>query len=457
MDGALSIAESAINANQTEIAVTSENVANAQTPGYAEETANLAALPGGTAGIGSGVEVANISQAQNLMLQMNNLQAQGALSNLNSLQQVLSEIQNIFPIGQSSSSSSNSTTTNTGLAGQLANFWNAWDSVAQDPSGSAPRTEVINQAQGIATTLQESSTQLDQLSANGVTQLQDSVSQINSLLTEVGQLNSQILQTEGAAGNPDAIKDQLQGILGQLAQQAGVNVQYGSNNTATVTLGGVSLVQNANVANVTLVDTGGTYSLQANSPGPVSLGVSSGTVAGLLAGVNQYIPQYQNELNGVANSLITTVNNQLAAGYTASGAAGGPLFDGTGAANIGIVAAVAANPSLLAAASTTGAAAANDGSNAQTMAEFASSQTGADSQYQGLIQSIGSITENVNTQVSAQTAVANQAQSALQSATGVNLDAELTNLMNFQSNYQASAKLLTVIDATMQSLIQAVS
>ena len=456
MDPGFAIAASALNAQQTEISVTSENIANSQTPGYAAETAVLQTLPGANrTGVGGGVEVASISQASNVMLSANNWQAQGALSNLTSLQQVLSGIQNVFPIGQTSSSSGSQTTTNTGIAGQLANFWNAWDSVAQDPSGSAPRTEVVDLAQGLATTLQESSTQLSQISSNGVTQLQDQVTQINSLLGEAGQLNGAIVKTEGAAGNPDAVVDQLKGVLGQLAQLSGVGVSIGSDNTATVTLGGVSLVQESNVSTVALQASGGSYSLEAN-PGAVPLSVTSGSVAGLLAGLNQYVPQYQSDLDSVASSLISTVNGQLAAGFTAAGAAGGPLFSGTSASTIGVDPSVVADPTLLAAASTSGPAGANDGSNAQAMAELASSQTGADSKYQNLIQSIGSVNENVNTQVSAQSAVANQAQSALLSATGVDLDTELTNLMSFQANYQASAKLLTVIDATLQSLLQAV-
>jgi flagellar hook-associated protein 1 len=459
MSDGFGIVASALQAQQTEIGVTSNNIANAQTPGFAVETANMEALPSaGADGVGGGVEVNEISQATNSMLSANNWQAQGALSSLTSLQSVLGTIQNVFPIGQTTSSSGASTTTNTGLAGQLANFWNAWDGIAQDPSGTAPRTDVIDDAQGIATTLQEASTQLSQISANGVTQLSDQVGQVNTLLGQVASLNQQIDTVVGAGANPDSLDDQMTGVLSQLAGLAGVSIQTSSTGTATVNLGGVALVQGPTVNDVALVDTSGTYSLSASGgSGSIPLTVSSGSIAGLLAGLNQYIPEYQGQLNSVASSLASTVNTQLESGYTASGAAGTAMFDGTTAQDLTVDPSIVADPTLIAAATTTGAAAANDGSNAQAMAEFATSQTGADAQYQNIIQSVGSVNETVNTQVSAQQAVATQAQTALSSSTGVDLDTELTDLMSFQANYQASAKVLSVLDDTVQSLLQAVS
>jgi flagellar hook-associated protein 1 FlgK len=186
--------------------------------------------------------------------------------------------------------------------------------------------------------------------------------------------------------------------------------------------------------------------------------VSGGSVAGLLLGVNQYIPQYQNMLNSVANDLATTVNNQLAAGYTATGVSGAtePLFVGTGAAGIAVNSAVAADPTLLAAASTTGAAAANDGSNAQAMAELGTVPTGPDAAYQNLVQSIGTLTQWINSQVASQSAVATQADQALQAVSGVDQNKQLTDLLQFQQVYQASAKLLSIVDSTIQSLLAAV-
>jgi flagellar hook-associated protein 1 FlgK len=54
-----------------------------------------------------------------------------------------------------------------------------------------------------------------------------------------------------------------------------------------------------------------------------------------------------------------------------------------------------------------------------------------------------------------QSSLLSQASSALQNATGVNLDTELTNMLNIENSYQTSAKLLTTVTSLLQSLIDA--
>jgi flagellar hook-associated protein 1 FlgK len=130
------------------------------------------------------------------------------------------------------------------------------------------------------------------------------------------------------------------------------------------------------------------------------------------------------------------------------------------AATISVNAAIVADPTLIAAAgpnaTNTGPIGTNDGSNAQAMAELGSSATGPDLDYQNLVESIGSDTQNANSQLASQTSVATQAQQALQSVTGVDTDQQLTSLMQFQDAYQASAQVVNIINSTMQSLMQAV-
>jgi flagellar hook-associated protein 1 FlgK len=581
MDLGLSIATTGLNAAMAEIDVTTENLANATAPGYVSESVQLASLPG-TGGVGDGVEVTSIAQATSAMLSANNSQAQASLSSVSALQQVLTGIQNVFPLGQTQASSSNSSG-NSSLSGQLSSFWSSWDAVAQDPSSLAPRTTIVNDAKGMAQTLNEASSQLDQLASNSSQELQTNLTQANTLLAQAASLNQSIIQsgsgTSSSNSGTNQLTDQLNNVLGQLTSLTGANVSMQTNGTANLSIGGISVLQGNAAATLSTTPPVGTAASTTTSvyayPQGASAGsiegvaapISGGAVAGLLTGLNQYIPEYQTQLNGVATSLATTVNNQLAQGYTASGVSGStePLFTSTGAMSAGTISvssAIEADPSLIAAGGATqtvtgssvaggsvssaetlsftksgatttysttageslaaiasglnaqfansgsglsaslnsagtqltvsdatvsstaftvtssaagagttglggptagtavnsavGPVGANDASNSQAMAELGTVSTGPDLAYQNLIEGIGSDTQNANSQLTAQTSVADQAQQALQSVTGVNTDAQLTALMNFQASYQASAKVVSVIDATMQSLLTAV-
>jgi len=455
VDQALGIAASSLNAQRAAMETISDNIANAQTPGYLDESPQLSAVPGG-GGVGGGVEVTSVAQAQSALLSANNWQAQAAASSLGALQQVLTSVDGLFPLG-SAGSSTTTTPPNQGLAGQLASFWSSWDDLAQNPSALSGRTEVVDQAQGLVTSLHTMASQLDQFATTAAQDLGDQVNQLNAELAQAAQTNQSILEDKASGGDANAAEDQLNATLGQLAQAAGVVVQTQPNGTANVMIGGIMLVQGNQSATVSVSTAGGVTSLTANG-GSVTVPVASGSLAGLLSGLNQNLPTYQEELNTVADNLTSTVNNQLAAGYTASGVSGAtePLFTGSGATGISVNAAIVADPTLIAAASTTGAAATNDGSNAQLMAELGGAPTGPDAAFQTLLTSVGTDTHAVNQQVSVQTSVANQAQQALQGTVGVNQDTELTDLLQSQQIFDASSKLVGVVDASMQSLLSAV-
>ena len=465
MTAALGIAASSLQAETTAIDVTAENVANAQTPGYVAQSASFAALPGGgSLGIGDGVEVTSIAQATDALLSTNSWQAQGALSNLGSLQQALGAIENVFPIAsaQGSPGASATGTSSASIAGQLATFWSAWDAVAQDPSSAAPRVQIVDDAQGLVAGLSEAATQLAQITAGSQRDLADQVAQVNTLLGQAASLNASIVRTKGGGGNPNQLEDQLRAVVGTLSGLAGVEVRTQPDGTAMVSIGGVGLVQGASAGTLAVETHGGSAAIAA-TPGSVTVPVSSGSIAGLLSTLNRYLPQYGSQLDAVADSLRTTVNTQLLSGYTATGAAASSspstheLFIGSGAAGLAVNPAVAADPSLIAASSTPGAAAANNGVNAQAMAELGTAPGAPDALYQSLVQNIGADTQSIQGQLEAQTSVATQAQAALQAVSGVDVTAQLTDLLGFQQSYEASAKLLSVVDTTVQSLLQAVS
>lgn len=461
----IDIAGSALTAQQAAMDAVAQNLSNASTPGYVAESAVLTVNPASAGdGVGSGVRVSGISQPADQLAQVANQQAQGALSQATALQQVLSQVQDAFPTGSG-----------TGISSQLASFWSAWDDITQDPSSAAPYTQVVDLAQGLVTSLHEASNQITQAHASTQQQLDDVVTNANSLLGQVAGLNNQILEVGASGGSTSQLVDQQNALVDQLASDLGATTSTSANGTLNVIVGGTALVQGTTadqLATGSDPTTGATTVLAVTGSGSagasVALSVTSGAAAGLLGAVNTYLPGYQSQLDSVAQALASSVDTQLAAGYTTSGTSGDPLFVASGnassspsgvtAATISVNPSVVANPQGTLAVSSTASmpGASNNGANAQAMAELGSSGTGPDQAFTNFIQRIGTDVQSANSQVSAQTSVSNAVNQNLQEIGGVNTNEQMVNMLNYQQTYQAAAQVVSSINLAVQSLLSAV-
>jgi flagellar hook-associated protein 1 FlgK len=273
-----------------------------------------------------------------------------------------------------------------------------------------------------------------------------------------------------------------------LSGQLGLNVSYNSDGTVNVYSGTEALVSGDNYQQLSLSTSGPPYSLTWSND-QTAYQPSSGSVAGMLDVVNNYVPGYQQNLDQVAQSLMGSVNHLMSTGYDQAGNPGVPFFLGTGAGDIEVNPALVANPSDIGAnASPTpaGSTATNeDGTVAAEVGELPNSQTvtmsvpaggwsagasatawagatattgtEADQAYNQLVTGIGQTTSSVNNQLTDQQTVTTNINSALQSATGVNTDQELTNMVMYQNAYDASAKFISTVQSVLQSLISMVN
>jgi len=480
-DLALSIAASGLDAQQTSMDTISQNLANASTPGYVAESAVLTTNPSSTAvGAGDGVRVATIAQAPDQLAEAANQQAQGALAQSSALQQVLTEVQNAFPEPNSGQ----------GISNQLATFWSSWDAINQDPSNPAPYTQVVDEAQGLATSLNQASAALTQSGQNAQSQLGALVATDNTLLRQVAALNQQIAGTTQDGGSANSLIDQQNQLVGQLATDLGATTTTQPDGTVSVAVGGFTLVQGSDATTLAVqstsptgsgsgtptfavVDTANGLPLPVAGAAAPTGGTSgaaatttaglSGTAGGLLNALNVYLPHYQSQLDLVASDLATNVNTLLGAGYTTAGTPGTALFTTSNgsatftAANLAVSATVAANPSQTLAVSSSSTASPNNGQNAALIAETGSATSFApNADYTAFIQNLGAQVQSVNTQVTADTSVATAASQTLSEIAGVNPNQQMVALLNDQHAFEASAQVISTVNNAIQALLQAV-
>jgi len=319
------ISVSALQAFQQAINVTSNNVANASTPGYDDESIVLSeALPqaDGLATIGSGVAVSGITRAfsQAAANQLNT--SQSTLGQLTSLQSYTTQIDNL--IG----------TTGGGLSTALTSYYSAWSNVANDPTSTASRQALISAAQGVASSLQSTASQLNGLNSDVNTRITGDVTQINSIAQSISTLNNQISVTQGESGGqaPNALLDQRDQLVSTLSGLVGVTTTSNSDGSLNVFVGnGQPLVVGGQVTQLTTVqDQYDAAQLDVSSTSAngavLNNELTSGDLGGLFAARTQAINPALNQLGQVATALSTQANTQQSAGLDLTGAIGAPIF-----------------------------------------------------------------------------------------------------------------------------------
>ncbi len=318
------ISVSALQAFQQAINVTSNNVANASTPGYDRETVNLTeAIPqsNGAATIGAGVVVSGINRAfsQAAANQLNT--SQSSLGQLNALQNYSNQIDNLFG------------TTIGGLSTALQGFYGAFSDVANNPTSTASRQALIGQAQSVANSFQNASGELNSLNTDVNSRITADVTQINSIAKAISTLNNQIVTGTAQNGGqqPNELLDQRDQLVSNLSQLVGISTTTDPNGALNVFVGnGQPLVLQGQVTSLTTVAnqfnaTQLEISTSATSA-VISNNITSGDLGGLLAARSQIINPALNQLGQIATALSQTVNSQQAQGMDLSGNLGAPIF-----------------------------------------------------------------------------------------------------------------------------------
>jgi flagellar hook-associated protein 1 len=299
---------SGLSVNQTLMDLTGQNVANASDPTYHAQDAILAPVTDGTP-VGAGVSIEQVRRLISSALEAalnNNASAQSdTTAQLRTLQQVQSYL-------------ASSGTTGT-LQSQLETFFNDAQHLSLTPDDLTQRTVVLNDAQTLATQINGTSSAFDQVNADLVQQGGQFVDQVNQLTAQIATLNGRISISPANLGSNNALLDQRDGAIGQLAQLVNVRTLDQGNGQTSVYVGGQPLViGNQSIAVSSSVNSSNQLVVGSNvSSGPLTnLGGSLGAVLTLR---NQLVPDYQNQLNTFTNTLVHALDTIQATGLGLSG------------------------------------------------------------------------------------------------------------------------------------------
>ena len=325
MPDMLNTAISGLMAFQQELDTTSNNISNANTPGYSRETTDLVSVPGpyiGGVSIGDGVQVSSVQRVYDQTVASQVVSATSAYNQLNSFSTQAAEVDNLLG------------STSNGLSSQLQSLASALQTVANAPTSSASRQAFLSQAQQLVSNLQSDDSSLQGLDSQANTQLTSDASQVTPLAQSIATLNKQIMaDTSQSTQAPNSLLDQRDQLINQLATYVNVTTSQQSDGSVNVYIGsGQTLVTGTSAASLTTIQNAYDPTqddLGLSSPAgaiDVTQQISGGTLGGTLQFRSQMLQPAQNSLGQIAVVLSGAMNAQNQAGLDQSGNPGGAIF-----------------------------------------------------------------------------------------------------------------------------------
>jgi flagellar hook-associated protein 1 len=433
----------ALDASEAALDATSNNIANANTPGYTREVAqfseNAENETGGTV-TGGGVTLEGIQSIRDELL---NLQIQQLTSQENGADTVSSSLQQI---------QSYFSTTGNDIGSTLSAFSSALAELSANPSDASVQQGVLSAGQNLAESFNTTANGLTSVQSAADQQVTETVAQINSLTQQIAQLNGQLASsTTAQAQNGGTLEDQRDQLVQQLSTLTGISVTQSSSGEVITTGNGTPLVMGGQSYNLqTTTGSDGFQQVLDSNGNNITTDIQGGQLGGAIQVRDQTIPGYLNALNTLASQFATAFNSAQAEGYDSNGNTGQNFFtipSGTAGAAAGISVAIT-DPSQIAISSDGESGSNGNVANLQAALTntLPSGQTPANA-YASLVFQVGNDASNASAQSSALGQSVLQLTNQQSSVSGVSIDEESSNLIRYQTAYEAAARIVSTIQA----------
>lgn len=463
---ALNAGKTSLLTNQKSIEIVGNNIANVNTEGYSRQRAELMQIPAVNFGdffIGQGVTVSDVSRDYSLFisrqLQSKSIEYGEETGKSNSL----AELERIFNVSEDN------------LAGQINDFFDAWQELTANPSGQVERDVVIQRGQLLGEAFSHITDELDRVEQNMNTEIVSEVETLNEKITEIARLNDRINLVEISGQTANSARDQRDLLIKDLSETLGVKTYTDNRGMLNVQLpGGMPLVQGNIAATITTVTTGTDVNLQlqiAGSTLDVPLESLGGKMKGMFEIRDVFIDGLRNDLNTLATDLTTAVNTEHYAGYGADGANHRNFFLDMATLTIPPdvpsrnVRVILTDGSQIAAAGNAplnagDPAAPGDNEMALRIAQLeithkvSGTNDTFDNFFSKMVATVGIEAARNDLALKGAKDATVQLQNLRDGYSGVSLEEEMIDLIQYQRGFESSAKFLSTVDEMMNALLQ---
>jgi flagellar hook-associated protein 1 FlgK len=455
----LDLAKLSLQAQQLGLEITQKNISNVNTTGYSRQRLNLTpADPAGTdpALTLTGVSAASLESFRNRFMDHRLTQEMQSKGFYEFVSTALRQVEAIV-----------NENGGLGLENALSEFFNSFSQLANAPEDVTLREEVLAQGVELGREFRRLYDQIQSVQTYQDYFVSDTVQEINSITATFADLNGRIVEAE-ALSSPELfeLKDQRQLLLERVSEL--MDVAYFETETGAISLvtkqGAILVLEDQNRSLEAVRSTTGNL-LEVHLDGAdITSTIQGGKLGGVLQVRDVTIAGYLSALDDMAAALIERVNEQHALGVDLNGAAGGdffvPFVPSAPGSTVGAArsVALAVTDAMAIAAAGAGGGPGNN-ANTRLIADIAnetllSGGTATLNQaYTALIFNVGNDMRGSEEALDAQSALLVQLQNQRDSFSGVNLDEEAVNLIRYQKAYQASARVITLLDGLTEEVV----
>lgn len=446
--GSLQSAMTGLNAARAGITVSGQNITNASTPGYTRQRVDLGSLGpaakmgmfGVSGGTGLGVSVNGYTRLGDEFLDAQARRAGAANASSFVLANTFSAVEGIT--GEPSA---------LGVSNLSQEFWSSWQDIANQPGDSAPVSVMLEKARTLADKLNGGLNALETQWAQDRSTLSHEVDEINNLAGQLAQMNGVMRTTAAAGGSINEMMDSRSLITSRLAELTGGENRVNPDGTSEFKIGGIALVSGDTARSIALTGStqpGTTPTVEwSHHPGQ-KVGTTDGSLAGHLHVLSPAGPvsTAHDAYQGYIRDLASQVNAMHSTGVTPDGSSGAEFFQ---IDSVGRISVVPVDKSTVATGAATGGGL--DGSLADKMSQLG--KASLDETWSKFVGKLGAQSQSALKAFTISTASHDSAVGRQVSQSSVDLDEENINLLAYQRQFQAIARLTTIIDEMLDQVI----
>lgn len=454
LTGLLDTARSALLAHQRAIQLTGNNIANVHTEGYSRQRLDLRTRTGsGNLGIGAGVEPVGIRRLRMESFDRGYRTERSGLGSANMRDLQMAGLEAVvgepgFP----------------GIGEALDEFFVAWSDLSNEPAEDSYRRALVESAHQLTQRFNQLSGQLTSQRLDMNLDVQRIGASLNMKAAEIAELNAAIAQSELGGGLASDLRDRRDLLVDELAELTDLQASEDDQGVYRVWIGGRSIVDGVHHSDVET-----TFTQQGDGPVTVTLRwadnqrelrVNSGELQGVLDVRDRVLPDRLADLDQMANALAREVNALHHQGYDLNGASGLDFFQGAGAGGIEVRNLYFEQPGRIAASLDGGSGNGDLAARIADLAEAGLGELGGNSlteAWSQLVARTGAERRSAEDSLAAQQAFVSNLDGRRQAISGVSLDEELTLMMQQEQAYAAAARVVSVADELITTVLQLVS